>query len=53
MLVRLIQAIVRLVRETSQTSSPPRPGRTQEQRDPSSMAEFVRLLRDHDNRVNG
>ena len=53
-LTNVIQRVVRLVRDTGGTASPTSTGRAQEQqRDESSMADFVRILRDHDSRMNG
>ena len=52
-LTNVIQRVVRLLRDTSGTSSPTSTGRAQEQqRDQSSMADFVRILQDHDNRLS-
>jgi hypothetical protein len=48
-LTNVLQQVVRMVRDTG-ASSPTSSGRAQDhQRDESSMADFVRLLGDHDN----
>ena len=53
-LTNVLQRVVRLMRDTNGTSPQTSSGRAQEQqRDESSMADFVRILRDHDNRING
>jgi hypothetical protein len=50
-LTNVLQRVVRLVRDTNGTSPQTSAGRAQEQqRDESSMADFVRILQDHDNR---
>ena len=52
-LSHVIQRVVRLLRDTGGgTSFPTSTGRAQEQQaDRSSMADFVRILQDHNNRV--
>jgi hypothetical protein len=50
----VLQRVVGLIRDTNRISSQIQTGRTHEQqRDESSMADFVRILQKHDNRVNG
>jgi hypothetical protein len=46
-LTKVLQGILRLAKSTSEPSSASRAG---EQRDQSSMADFVRILQDHDSR---
>jgi hypothetical protein len=49
-LTNILQRVVRLGRNSGETSTQTSSGRAAEQRDDSSMAEFVRILRDHDSR---
>ena len=50
-LTNVLERVIRMVRDTNQTSTQTSTGRGQEQRrDESSMADFVRILQDHDRR---
>jgi hypothetical protein len=51
-LTNVLQRVMRLARNSSETSSTTSSGRASEQRDESSMADFVRILRNHDNKQN-
>jgi hypothetical protein len=48
-LPNVLQRVLRLVRNSGDTV-PTSSGRAAEQRDESSMADFVRILRDHDSK---
>ena len=51
-LTNVLERVIRLVRDTNQTSTQTSTGRGQDQRrDESSMADFVRILQDHDRRA--
>jgi hypothetical protein len=50
----VLERVVRLVRDTTRPATQNQISRNQDgQRDESSMADFVRILQKHDNRVNG
>ena len=50
-LTKVLERVVRLIQDSNETSSQTSNGRAQEQqRDESSMADFVRILQDHDRR---
>ena len=49
-LTKVLQGILRLARNNSEPSSTSRAG---EQRDQSSMADFVRILQDQDSKKGG
>ena len=48
-LTNVLQRVLRLARSSNETGSSTSSGRAGEQRDESSMADFVRILRGHDN----
>jgi hypothetical protein len=47
-LANVLQRVIRLGNNSNETGSPTSSGRASEQRDQSSMADFVRILRGHD-----
>ena len=50
----MLERVVRLVRDTTRSPSPTRTSRPHNaERDESSMADFVRILQKHDDRVSG
>jgi hypothetical protein len=49
-LTHVLQRVMRLARNSNETGSSTSSGRGSEQRDESSMADFVRILRGHDSK---
>ena len=52
-LTGVLRRVISLARNSSQTGSQTSTARATEQRDESSMADFVRILREHDRKSPG